>query len=45
MKITDFALDNRTSVFVMMGIIIIMGIFCYIVIPREAAPDIVISYV
>ncbi|MFP4379177.1 MAG: efflux RND transporter permease subunit [Candidatus Sumerlaeia bacterium] len=45
MKITDFALENRTSIFVMMLIIAIMGVFSYMTLPRESAPDIAISYV
>ncbi|NQU43935.1 efflux RND transporter permease subunit, partial [bacterium] len=45
MKIADFALENRTTVFVLMFIIAIAGAFCYMTLPREAAPDIQVPYV
>ncbi|MFW5870380.1 MAG: efflux RND transporter permease subunit, partial [Candidatus Sumerlaeota bacterium] len=45
MIITDFALRNRTTVYVLMFIIFIVGLFSYMVLPREAAPDIEIPYV
>ena len=45
MGITDFALRNRTSVFVMMVIVAVLGTYCYVVLPRESAPDIEIPYV
>jgi CzcA family heavy metal efflux pump len=45
MIITDFALNNRTSVLVLTVIIIVAGAVSYVVLPREAAPDIQIPYV
>ncbi len=45
MKITDFALKNRTTVYVLMFVIFVMGALSYITLPREAAPDIEIPYV
>src|SRR5690606_27172047 len=45
MKITNIAIDNRTSVIILVIIIIIMGITAYVSLPREAAPDISIPLV
>lgn len=45
MIITDLALNNRTSVFVFMVIVFIMGAVAYKMLPRESAPDIQIPYV
>src|SRR3989304_7347641 len=45
MKLTDIAIDNRTSVFIFVVIIIIMGLSAYLILPREAAPDISIPLV
>jgi len=45
MKITDFSLENRVSVFVMMFIIIIMGYYSYVTLPKESAPDITIPLI
>jgi len=45
MKITDVSIDNRTSVFILIAIIVIAGISSYISLPREAAPDVQIPLV
>jgi multidrug efflux pump subunit AcrB len=45
MKITDVAIDNRTSIFILVVIILIMGISAYVTLPREASPDISIPLV
>ncbi|MBE2280522.1 MAG: efflux RND transporter permease subunit [Ignavibacteriaceae bacterium] len=45
MKITDVAIDNRTSVFVLIFIIFILGVVAYVSLPREAAPDVKIPLV
>ncbi len=45
MKLTDVAINNRTSVFILVFIIIIMGVSAYITLPRESAPDISIPLV
>lgn len=45
MKITDVSIDNRTSVFILIFIIIITGISSYVNLPREAAPDVQIPLV
>ncbi|MBU2493566.1 MAG: efflux RND transporter permease subunit [Bacteroidetes bacterium] len=45
MKLTDVSIDNRTSVFILIFIIIISGIISYVSLPREAAPDIQIPLV
>ncbi len=45
MKITDVSVDNRTSVFILVFIIIIVGITSYTSLPREASPDVQIPLV
>ncbi len=45
MKITNVAIDNRTSVFILVVIIIIMGLSAYVTLPRESSPDISIPLV
>ena len=45
MKITDISIDNKTSVFILVIIIIILGLSAYITLPRESAPDITIPLV
>lgn len=45
MKLTDISVDNRTSVFILVGIIILIGIGAYANLPRESAPDISIPLV
>lgn len=45
MKTTSLAIDHRTTVFVLMVLIAIAGIYAYAVLPRESAPDVQIPYV
>ncbi len=45
MKITDVSIDNRTSVFILVVIIMLLGIEAYVNLPREAAPDVSIPLV
>ncbi len=45
MIITDVAIKNRTTVAVLGLIIILMGGYSYLTLPREAAPDIPIPYI
>ncbi|MDM8537608.1 efflux RND transporter permease subunit, partial [Desulfobacterales bacterium HSG17] len=45
MIISDTAIKNRTSVVVLSVIIFAIGIYCYMVLPREATPDITIPNV
>lgn len=45
MKLTNVAIDNRTSVFILVLIIIILGVSAYLTLPRESAPDISIPLV
>ncbi len=45
MKITDVSIDNRTSVFILIFVITIMGISSYMSLPREASPDVQIPLV
>lgn len=45
MKITNVAIDNRTSIFVLIVIIAILGLTAYVTLPREASPDVNIPLV
>lgn len=45
MKISNVAIDNKTSVFILVFIISIMGLISYINLPRESSPDISIPLV
>ncbi len=45
MKLTDISIDNRTSVFILIFVIIIAGISSYNSLPREAAPDVQIPLI
>ncbi len=45
MLISNASIDRRSTVFALMLIILITGIFSYMVLPRESTPDITIPYV
>jgi multidrug efflux pump len=45
MKITEIALKNRLSTFVMMFIVIVSGYWSYSSLPKESAPDITIPLI
>ncbi|MFH0963808.1 MAG: efflux RND transporter permease subunit [Planctomycetota bacterium] len=45
MVVTDFAISHKAAVFVLTLILLIGGAWCYVSLPREAAPDINIPYV
>ena len=45
MKLTNISIDNRTSIFILVVIIVLMGLSAYITMPRESAPDISIPFV
>ncbi|MBE9486211.1 MAG: efflux RND transporter permease subunit, partial [Chloroflexi bacterium] len=45
MLISNAAIDRRSTVFALMLIILIVGIYSYIVLPRESTPDITIPVV
>jgi multidrug efflux pump len=45
MIITDVAVKNRTTIAVLGLIIVVMGVYSYIALPREAFPDIPIPYI
>ncbi|MCW8858642.1 MAG: efflux RND transporter permease subunit [Deltaproteobacteria bacterium] len=45
MLISNVAIDRRSTVFALMLIILIVGIYSYIVLPRESTPDITVPYV
>ena len=45
MLISNTAIKNRTTVFVLMALIAVAGIYSYATLPREAAPDVSIPFV
>jgi multidrug efflux pump subunit AcrB len=45
MILSNYAIRNRTTVFVLMLIIAVVGGYSYISLPRESAPDIQIPYI
>ncbi|MBI5119243.1 efflux RND transporter permease subunit [Candidatus Poribacteria bacterium] len=45
MILSDVAIKNRTTVYVLLLMIVVFGLFSYITIPREAAPDIPVPYI
>lgn len=45
MIIPELAVKNRTSVMVLVVILVVFGLFAYISLPREAAPDVTIPYI
>jgi multidrug efflux pump subunit AcrB len=45
MKLTNVAIDNRTSIFIIVVIIVFLGLSAYMTLPRESAPDISIPLV
>jgi len=45
MLISNAAIDRRSTVFALMLIIFLVGIYSYIVLPRESNPDITVPYV
>ena len=45
MILSDAAIKNRATVVVLTALIVITGVYSYIVLPREAAPDVPIPFV
>lgn len=45
MKLSNLAIDNRVTVYILIAIIVIIGLSSYSSLPREAAPDITVPYV
>ena len=45
MIVSDIAVRNRISVFVLAVIIMVAGVYAYRALPRESEPDITIPYV
>ena len=45
MIITDAAISHRATVYVLILVLVVAGVFCYVSLPREAAPDIEIPYI
>ncbi|KPJ78926.1 MAG: acriflavin resistance protein [Deltaproteobacteria bacterium SG8_13] len=45
MIVSDTAIGNRISVVVLAAIILVVGVYCYVALPRESEPDITIPNV
>jgi len=45
MLITNAAIQRRGTVYVLMFIAVVVGIYSYLTLPRESNPDITIPYV
>ncbi|WP_022851495.1 efflux RND transporter permease subunit [Limisalsivibrio acetivorans] len=45
MLITDAAVNRKSTIFVLMLLVIIVGVYSYVSLPRESDPDITIPYV
>ena len=45
MKLTDFAIDRSSTIYVMLFIILVMGGYSYVTMPRESAPEVIIPYI
>ena len=45
MILSDTAVRQRISVMVLAVIVLVFGLYCYSVLPRESEPDITIPYV
>ena len=45
MKLSDTAIRHPTVVFTVVTVILVSGIYCYVRLPREAAPDITIPII
>jgi len=43
--VSDIAITKRVSVMVLAALILIAGLYCYLVLPRESTPDITIPHV
>ncbi len=44
-RLTSFAVEHRTSMLVLLGIIVIMGALSYRAIPKESFPEVAIPYI
>ena len=45
MKFFKLLIDNKVTVYILMVIIVIMGVFSYVSLPKESSPSIKIPYV
>ncbi|RJP22318.1 MAG: efflux RND transporter permease subunit [Candidatus Abyssobacteria bacterium SURF_5] len=45
MNITNIAIQKRTTIFVLIAMILISGLYFYITLPRESTPDIPVPYI
>ncbi|MCC6154626.1 MAG: efflux RND transporter permease subunit [Candidatus Hydrogenedentes bacterium] len=45
MKIVDFAVDRRISIYVMVFILVVTGLYSYITLPRESNPEVIVPVI
>ena len=45
MIVSDAAINKRTTVFVFIAMLVIFGLYNYVTLPRESAPDIAVPYI
>ncbi len=45
MILSDYAIRRRTTVFVIMFLSMVTGVYAYLTLPREATPDVTIPFV
>ncbi|MCL4215532.1 MAG: efflux RND transporter permease subunit, partial [Candidatus Hydrogenedentes bacterium] len=45
MKITNMAIDRRTTIYVLLVIILVSGIYSWMTLPRESNPEVVVPFI
>lgn len=45
MRIVDFAVDRRVSIYVMVLILTVTGLYAYITLPRESNPEVIVPFI
>lgn len=45
MRISDTAIENRTTVYVLLFAIFICGLYAYVSLPRESSPEVIVPFV
>lgn len=45
MRISDTAIDNRTTVYVLLLVITVCGLYAYVSLPRESSPEVIVPFV
>jgi multidrug efflux pump len=45
MKVTDYAISRSSTIYVLLTIILAMGTYSYVTMPRESAPDVIVPFI